>query len=244
LVENPRYVNAEVWAGRIELESSRPERAVAHWRNVVTARPDDEGAAWFLGYAQTLARWGVEPGELYYRGLAAYEAGDLASATTDFQAAAAANDTFVDAFVWAARSLQESDSPLEAIPYWERVLVLDPDDERAAWYLTRARQALEFGPVAGPAYYDALAHYQAGDPAEAERLLRVAVGAKPDFAQAWGYLGRIAFQDGRYAEAEAAYGRAAAAAPEVDDYAFFAEEARALHQGDEGIQPLPPQGDE
>ncbi|HET8984320.1 MAG TPA: tetratricopeptide repeat protein [Trueperaceae bacterium] len=245
LVENQRYVNAEVWAGRIELESSRPERAVEHWRNVVAARPDDEGAAWFLGYAETLARWGVEPGELYYRGLGAYEAGDLESATADFQAAAAANDTFVDAFVWAARSLQEADAPLEAIPYWERVLVLDPSDDRAAWYLTRARQALEFGPVAGPAYYDALAHYQAGDPAEAERLLRVAVGANPDFAQAWGYLGRIAFQDGRYAEAEEAYGRAAAAAPEVDDYAFFAGEARALQEADgNDIQPLPPEGDE
>lgn len=241
LVENPDYVNAEVWAGRIELESSRPARAVEHWRKVVAARPDDEGAAWFLGYAQTLERWGVEAGELYYRGLSAYEAGDLEAATTDFRAAATANDSFVDAFVWAARSLQESDAPLEAIPYWERVLVLDPADERAAWYLTRARQALEFGPVAGPAYYDALAHYQAGDSSEAERLLGLAVEANPDFAQAWGYLGRIAFQDGRYAEAEDAYGRAAAAAPDDDDYAFFAAEARALQaDANEEIQPLTP----
>lgn len=242
LVENPDYVNAEVWAGRIELESSRPARAVEHWRNVVAARPDDDGAAWFLAYALTLERWGVEAGELYYRGLSAYEAGDLEAAAADFQAAAAANDNFVDAFVWAARSLQEADEPLEAIPYWERVVVLDPDDDRADWYLMRARQALEFGPVAGPAYYDALAHYQAGDPAEAERLLRVAVEANPDFAQAWGYLGRIAFQDGRYAEAEEAYGRAAAAAPEVDDYAFFAAEARALQEGpDEEVKPVPPE---
>lgn len=244
LVENPDYVDAEVWAGRIELELSRPGRATLHWRNVVAARPADAGAAWFLGYAQTLDRWGVEAGEFYYRGLGAYEAGDLETATADFKAAAAANGAFVDAYVWAARSLQESSMPLEAIPYWERVLVLDPSDDRAAWYLTRARQALEFGPVAGPAYYDALAHYQAGAPAEAERLLRVAVEAKPDFAQAWGYLGRIAFQDGRYAEAEAAYSRAAAAAPEVDDYAFFAAEARALLEDGHEIQPLPPAGED
>lgn len=249
LVENPAYVDAEVWVGRIELESARPDRAVAHWQNVVAARPDDEGASWFLGFAQTLARWGVEAGELYYRGLSSYEAGDLESATVAFQAAAAANDTFVEAHVWAARTLQESDAPLEAIPYWERVLVLDPDDDRAAWYLTRARQALEFGPVAGPAYYDALAYYQAGDQGEAERLLRVAVDANPGFAQAWGYLGRIAFQDGRYEEADEAYTRAAVAAPEVDDYAFFANEARALLEAEqpgeeEGIEPLPPEGDD
>src|SRR5690606_16415322 len=140
-----------------------------------------------------------------YRGLAAHEAGDLETAITEFEAATRANDQFVDAFVWAARSLQENGQPLEAIPFWERVLLLDPGDDRAEWYLTRARQALEFGPVAGPAYYDALAHYQAGDPGEAERLLRVAVAANPGFAQAWGYLGRIAFQDGRFAEAEEAY---------------------------------------
>lgn len=245
LVENPAYVDAEVWAGRIQLELMRPGPAVGHWRNVVAARPDDAGAAWFLGYAQTQERWGVEAGELYYSGLAAYEAGDLAAAAAAFEAAAAANDAFVDAFVWAARSLQESDEPLQAIPYWERVLALEPGDDRAAWYLTRARQALEFGSVAGPAYYDALAHYQAGDPEEAERLLRVAVAANPAFAQAWGYLGRIAFQDGRYAEAEEAYGRAAAAAPDVDDYAFFEAEARAMQEDPEDeTRPLPPPGED
>lgn len=247
LVANPDYVDAEVWAGRIELESRRPARAVPHWENVVSARPEDEGAAWFLGYARVLARWGVEAGEAYYRGLGAYEAGDLEAAAAEFQAATAADDDFVDAHVWAARSLQEAGEPLAAIPHWERVLALDPADERAAWYLTRARQALEFGPVAGPAYYDALAHYQAGDPAEAERLLRVAVDANPAFAQAWGYLGRIAFQEGRYAEAEEAYGRAASIAPEVDDYAFFAAEARALQgkaEPEDEIQPLPPEGDD
>lgn len=245
LAANPAYVDAAVWAGRIELELGRPARSVPHWRSVVEARPDDAGAAWFLGYAQTQERWGVEAGERYYRGLAAYENGDLETAIAEFSAATQANDAFVDAFVWAARSLQENGQPLEAIPFWERVLALDPGDDRAQWYLTRARQALEFGPVAGPAYYDALAHYQAGDPDEAERLLRIAVAADPDFAQAWGYLGRIAFQDGRFAEAEEAYGRAAAAAPDVDDYAFFAEEARRMQAPDEveDVVPLAPGGE-
>src|SRR5690606_17250796 len=91
LVENADYVDAEVWAGRIELELQRPGRAVPHWRNVVAARPDDVAAAWFLGYAQTQERWGVEAGERYYRGLAAHEAGDLETASTAFAAATRGN---------------------------------------------------------------------------------------------------------------------------------------------------------
>src|SRR5690606_25414505 len=108
-------------------------------------------------------RWGIEAARAYYDGLAAYEAGDLASASDSFVLAAEANPEFVDAWVWAARSLQENGEPLASIPYWERVIELDPDDERADWYLRRARTAIERGEIAGPSYFDAAAAYQVGD---------------------------------------------------------------------------------
>src|SRR5690606_22625252 len=104
----------------------------------------------------------------------------------------------------------------------------DPADERAAWFLRRARLAEDRGDVAGPAFFDALAAYDAGDPERARRLLEEAVAAEPGFAEAWGYLGRIAFQQGRYADAAVAYERAAELAPAVGEYAFFAEEAMRL----------------
>lgn len=228
LTANPDFVDAEVWAGRVAIELGLPELAVLHWRRVVEARPDDGGAAYFLSLAETQAAYGVRAGTLYFEGLAAYEAGDLETAAERFVAAAEANPGFVDAWVWAARSLQESGRASESVPYWERVLELDPGDERAAWFLRRARIAAERGDVAGPAFFDAMAAYEAGDPERARDLLEQAVAEDPGYVEAWGFLGRIAFQQGRYAEAAEAYGRAAELAPEVSEYAFFAAEAARL----------------
>lgn len=224
----PEYVEASVWAGRTALELGQPQLAVGYWQQVVDARPDDAGAAWFLGVARAQVRWGIEAARAYYDGLAAYEAGDLASASDSFVLAAEANPEFVDAWVWAARSLQENGEPLASIPYWERVIELDPDDERADWYLRRARTAIERGEIAGPAYFDAAAAYQVGDAEGALALLETALAQNPDFALAWGLKGRIAFQLGRYEMAAEAYGEAAELEPGNGDYAFFADEARML----------------
>src|SRR5690606_13674915 len=125
-------------------------------------------------------------------------------------------------------SLQEQGEALASIPYWERVLELEPGDERASWYLRRARTALEEGEVAGPAYFDAVARYQAGDAEGALALLDTALADRPEFVLAWGLKGRITFQLERYEAAAEAYGRAAALAPDNDDYVFFADEARLL----------------
>jgi len=256
LTANPDFVEAEVWSGRVALELGLPQLAAEHWRRVVEARPDDGGAAYFLAVAETQAAYGVRAGSLYFEGLSAYEAGDLETAAERFVAAANANPAFVDAWVWAARSLQEGGRAAESVPYWERVLELEPGDERAAWFLRRARLATERGDVAGPAYFGALSASEAGDAERARRLLEEAVAAEPDFAEAWGFLGRVAFQQGRYEAASEAYGRAAALAPGVTEYAFFAEEAARLagvgREDDDGPgaaetePPAPgqPQGDE
>lgn len=232
LTANPMFVDAEVWAGRIALELGLPELAVRHWRNVAQARPDDDGAAYFVRVAETQLEHGVTAGTRYFEGLAHYEAGELEAATESFVAATRAAPRFVDAWVWAARSLQESGAATESVPYWETVLELDPDDERAAWFLRRARLATERGDVAGPAFFDAVAAYEAGEADRARQLLEEAVSAEPDFAEAWGYLGRIAFQQERYVDAAEAYGRAAQLSPQVDEYAFFAQEAARLAGGD------------
>lgn len=229
----PDFSEAAVWAGRTALELDLPELAVGHWQRVVEARPDDQGAAWFLALARAQLRWGVAAANLYYDGLAAYDGGDPAAAAELFVAAAQTNEEFVDAWVWAARSLQEDDRPLESIPYWERVIELDTADERARWYLARAETAEDRG-LAGPAYYDAAARYQAGDVEVALELLEEALAADPTFTEAWGLKGRIAFQQRRYEVAAEAYAAAADLDPDNDDYAFFAQEARQLSEAGEG----------
>lgn len=225
---NPEFTDATVWAGRAALDLDLPAQAVGYWERAVTLDPEDARSRWFLEYARTLDRWGVAAGRAYYAGLAAYEAGELDAAAAEFLAAAEAAPEFVDAYVWAARSTQEAGRPAEAIAYWQAVLRLDRNDDRASYFIRNARQAILHGTVAADAYARGMGAYEAGDGPGAQAEFAAAVAAAPDYTLAWAYLGRVAFQNRDYAAAAEAYGRAAALEPDNDDYAFFAGESERL----------------
>jgi tetratricopeptide (TPR) repeat protein len=225
---NDEFVDAAVWAGRTALELGRPGAAAGYWERVVSRRPRDAGARYFLELARAQAEWGVEAGRAFYAGLAAYEAGDLAKAAAAFERATAANPDMVEAWVWAARANQEQGDAEDAVEFWRGALERRPDDERARYFLELARQQVEFGPEAGLAFMEAVRHYQLAEFDQAEAGFRRAVEASPDFAAAWGWLGRLYFTRADYARAAKAYARAHELEPGNDDYAFFAEEAARL----------------
>lgn len=228
LADNPDFVDGAVWAGRTSLELGEPRRAVGYWQQVVQARPNDAGARYFLDVANTQVAWGVEAGTAYFDGQAKYQQGDVEGALAAFEKAVAANPDFVDAWVWAARTNQELGRTADAIVYWQGVLQRDPDDERAAYFLDANEKRLDYGEVAGQAFIDGAAKFQQGDFAGAETDLKQAVEANPSFTEAWGTLGRLYFQQERYAEAADAFDHALALRPGDDDYTFFARESRRL----------------
>lgn len=225
---NPEYAQAAIWAGRSALDLGLSDKAVRYWNVAVTLDPDDGRARYFLQVAQTQAQYGPAATAEYYRGQGLYSQGDVAAANEAFVAAARASSEFVDAWVWAARTHQELGNPAEAIYYWQGVLRLDPEDERATYFLGQAQNQLAYGVEAGEAFTRAVRAYQLADFVTAEAAFREAVAANGDFAAAWGWIGRIAFAEGRYQDAASAFSRAAELEPENEDYAFFAAEARRL----------------
>lgn len=225
---NPNFANATIWAGRSALEAKKPELAVRYWENAVALDPRDARSAWFLENARLQAQWGVVAGTAYYAGLAAYDAGELEIAHTEFLKAAEAAPTFKEAFVWTARTSQELGRPDEAIGYWQTVLRLDRNDDRARYFIANARQAIVYGTVASEAFSRGLAAYQAGDGPTAQAEFAAAATASPNFLQAWAQLGRVALQNRDYQVAASAYARAAELAPTDEDYAYFAAEAARL----------------
>jgi len=225
---NPDYVDAAVWAGRSALELARPETALRYWTVVSEARPDDGGAAYFRRVAQDQVTYGVAAGQAFYDGLAAYERERLDAALDAFEAAVAANDAFTQAWVWVARTRQETGRYEAAVRAWERVMALDPSDDRARYFAALARQQQGVRPEAGAAFAAAVAAYETADLARARELLEEVVAIDPESATAWGWLGRVAFGERRYDDAAFAYGRAAALDPADDDLAFFAAESAAL----------------
>ncbi|HEX7004237.1 MAG TPA: tetratricopeptide repeat protein [Trueperaceae bacterium] len=227
---NDTFVDAASWAGRTALELGRPATAADYWERVLELRPGDAAAKYFLDVAHMQALWGVEAGRAFMEGQTAYARGDAAAAAQAFERAIEANPQMTEAWVWAARASQASGDPEAAVRYWQEVLERRPADEEASYFLEVARQQIEFGSEAGIAFADAVRHYQMAQFEEAESGFRRAVEANPQFATAWGWLGRLYFTRGEYRQAAEAYGRASELEPGNGDYAFFAEEAARLAQ--------------
>lgn len=225
---NPQFADAAVWAARAAFEAGLPQVAEPYWQAALALDPDDARSGWFLEVTRAQLRWGVAAANDFYAGQSAYAQGDIRGAAALFLAAAERTPTYLDAWIWTARTNQELGRPAEAIAYWRQVLKLDPDDARARWFVQSAQQQMRYGVEAGAAYARGVEAYQSGDVDGARRGFTQAVTAAPDFAAAWSHLGRLEFQLAQYEAAAAAYERALQIQPGNDEYEFFAEEARRL----------------
>ncbi len=232
------FKEAYVWAGRTALELGRPQVARRHWQQVLALDPGDERARYFLTVADAQLAYGVEAVQAFYAGLERYEQGDLEGALERMQAAVRANPRYEEASNWIGRLFAELGRPQQAIAYWEARLAADPNDRRARYFLNLARDQVEFGVAAASALSRGLTSYQLADFAAAEAAFREAIALNPEYTDAWAWLGRLAFDQARFAQAAEYYGRAAQLEPENDAYRFFAAEAARL------ANPAPPAEDD
>ena len=137
---NPNFPEALVWAGRSSLELGQPQSAERYWQAVLELDPEDSRAQHFVSLAQEQQRWGVDAVNAFQEGVQRYEAGDIQAALQAFAQASDANPNYPDALVWTARSHQELGQAAQAARFWRRVLELDPDDSRAAYFLRLAEE--------------------------------------------------------------------------------------------------------
>ncbi len=228
LAANPDYTEAAVWAGRTSLDLGQPDMAASYWQKVVQAKPDDAGAKYFLELARAESSWGVKAGQAFYQGQALYQKGQVKAANDAFVTALQANSGYVDAWVWAARTSQELGDYGNAVVYWQGVLQRTPGDSRAQYFLNQAKQQLDYGTDAGKAFVAGVQEYQSGDFGAAEKDLKAATAANPAFPAAWGTLGRLYFQQQRYAEAATAFAHALKLKPDDQSYVYFEREAKRL----------------
>lgn len=158
-------------------------------------------------------------------GFGAYARGDLELALEYYEMISAWVPGDVNAHVWSGRIMIETGRPEQAIAYWQRVLELDPEDGRAGYFLELAREQAQWGQAAVTAFREGVRLYeQERLPEAAERFAR-ATTRNPDYAQAWAWLGRVAFERGEYRDARTFYTRAATLEPGNETYAYFRDEA-------------------
>lgn len=134
-------------------------------------------------------------------GYAAYQAGDLAKARTDYEQALRDDALNRDALLGLAAVEMRSQRLGEADALYQRLLQINPRDPHA--------QAGAIG-----------LRNQIIDPVQAESRVKSLLAADPEASVLHFTLGNQYAQQGRWAEAQQAYFKAYAGDPENPDYAF------------------------
>lgn len=160
-------------------------------------------------------------------GFARYSQGDLAGALTAYRRVAELEPGSALAQRWSGRILLEQNRPRAALPYWQRLQNLRPGDAGAAYFLELAQAGVAHGLGAARAFYGGVSAFEAGNLEAARTRFVRATTLSPDYAAAWGYLGRVAFGRGEFAAAETAYTRAHELEPQNQTYGYFVQQAQS-----------------
>ena len=211
----PGNLGARERLARLALARGAADEALAHLEWLDETMVADLGD--MRARAALPPRYGGAAADPYPRGRAAAAVFDPWTAFDRFAEATAANDAFLEAWRGLGRAAMELDRPAEAIAAWERALQLAPGDAEAATNLARARDQRAFGADARRAFERGTAAYAAGDRAGAQTAFQQAVAAAPGYADAWGWLGRLALEADDLPTAAARYRSAVAAAPARPD---------------------------
>lgn len=151
--------------------------------------------------ALTVNRAGAQVHPRVASGYAAYQAGDLAQARTDYEQALREDATNRDAALGLAAVEMRAQRYEQADAIYQRLLQVNPRDPHAqAGMLALRGQAL--------------------DPVQAESRVKSLLAADPEASVLHFTLGNQYAQQGRWAEAQQAYFKAYAGDPENPDYAF------------------------
>lgn len=186
----PDHMEALTWLGRIALEQGDTERALSVWERLLELEPGNKSYAYYRDLSEEQGQVGAQASATFREGLRAYEAGDLAIALVAFEDALTENASFSQAYVWAGRTSLELGQAAKAERYWQRVLELDPEDERARYFVGRAAAANAWGVDAANAFYEGQQLYSEGDVRRAAERFDQAAQLNPEYKDALAWTAR------------------------------------------------------
>jgi len=222
---DPNNEEALAWLGRIYMELGDGTKSAAYWQRAAAINPSPRNL-YFAKQAEKMAAYGTEAVRAFYRGYAAWEKKDYATAIASFETAVRLAPNWAEAHRWLARSYMEAGMPAKAIPHWEKVIELAGPSPDVQHFLKLAKEAAGVGLSAADAFFKGIAAYDAGKIEEAELWFKRATEADPSYVKAWRWLGRVYYETGRYAEAVKAYEKAVELDPNDSTSRYFLRLAR------------------
>ncbi len=136
----PDWIEPRRWLGRVYLELGHPAEAARYWEEVAR-RTGAADAKYFLKLSREAQIAGLRAAEAFFRGVAAYERGDLEAAREAFESAVRANPGYAKAWKWLGRVHYEAGRFADAARAYARALELDPEDAQARYFHRLARRA-------------------------------------------------------------------------------------------------------
>ena len=155
-----------------------------------------------------------------------YDQGALEEALSAYQEVIDLVPEDPEAYVWAGRILLEANRPEQAVPYWQEVTALEPDNASAEYFLGLAQEQARYGAEAVTAFREGVRLYEAGERRAASEQFARATSLNDQYPAAWAYLGRTAFETNSYAAAETFYQNASQLEPNNQTYRYFYEESQ------------------
>ncbi|HRN17625.1 MAG: tetratricopeptide repeat protein [Trueperaceae bacterium] len=230
------------------------QAAFREGRTAVSLAPGNPAALRFLAEAYSRANWpgpavktweeyaaaggqfDDEAAELYGKdananAYAAYQRGDKAAAAEMYLKVTQVLPQNLEAHRWLGRIMLELRRPEQAVVAWRNYLDLNPGDKGAQYFLSLAQAQARWGIDAANDFFAGVEAYDNGDMTAARTAFASATARNPDYAEAWAWLGRVAFEQKLYADAAVSYGRALALDPGNDTYSWFKRESERLQGG-------------
>ena len=208
------------------LALDRSADAQKQFEKLTQRYPNNSEYSRYLDEAQARLGFGSDAASVFYEGLEAYYLDDVESAWQKFQTAADLSPSFADAQIWAGRLALERRQPDLAMTYWQRATALNPGDERAKYFLDVATKQQRWGIDAFNAFEAGFLAYEKGDKDGAAEQFRRATTSNSAYAEAWAWLGRLAFEDEDYTLASQHYQRAGQLEPSNTTYSYFFAESQ------------------
>lgn len=163
-------------------------------------------------------------------GFARYQAGLDGEALGYYLAVLERRPNDQEALTWAARIYFEQGQTAAALPLWERLATLDPNDQGTLYFLERTRERLAVGPEASDTFQSGLLSYQAGDLDQALTAFEAAFAFNDTFAEAAVWAGRTSLELGQPERSHRHWNRVLQLDPSDGRAAYFLELAGAQAQ--------------
>ena len=224
----PNDPEPQEWLGRLYLEQGDLARSKDFWQNAVRLRPSERNR-YFLAQAADMQRYGPSAVRAFAKGYDAYSTGDKSQALAYFDAAAQAAPQWVEAKRWLGRLQLELNQLAPALATWQQVAASSEATAGDRYFLRYSELGNQYGLDTAKSFLDGIAAFE-GNKTAALALFQKSVQIAPQFAQAWYWLGRSAYDSKNYPLAVQAYGQAVALEPGNKEAQYWLEQARKKGQ--------------